>query len=211
VRLTCRDGGAGTEGGATTSLEYDSQYTGDVGLLYLRARAYEPATAQFMSSDPIEPITQAPYFYANDNPLNYYDPSGLFLGIPGTPSSTEIVEGVSHVAGGVALGASVTAIGCAAGLAPTVVGEVVCGGIGTVALAAGGVATAADGYLAATGVQSPLPAAFDTFGLGTGIGGSILEGAFGETELGAYARIYSSLLSAIAYGGAYAEATFGCG
>lgn len=91
------------------------------------------------------------------------------------------------------------------------IGEVVCGGVGTVALAAGGVATAADGYLAATGAQSPLPAVFDTFGLGTGVGSGILDGALGEAELGAYAKIYGSLLSAIAYGGAYAESAFGCG
>jgi hypothetical protein len=88
---------------------------------------------------------------------------------------------------------------------------VVCGGVGVVALAAGGVATAADGYLAVVGTQSPLPVLFDAFGLGSGVGGDILEGAFGESELGAYAKIYGSLLSAIAYGGAAAESAFGCG
>ena len=32
---------------------YDSQYTNaDTGLIYLRAREYDPATGQFMSVDP---------------------------------------------------------------------------------------------------------------------------------------------------------------
>ena len=139
------------------------------------------------------------------------DPSGLIFGIPGTPSATEIAKSISRVAGGVALGASVAAVGCAAGAAPTVIGEVACGGVGAVALAAGSAATAADGYLAATGAQSPLPAVYDGLGLGTGVGSGILDGALGESELGAYAKIYSWLLSAIAYGGAYAESAFGCG
>ena len=42
----------------------------------MRARVYDPATAQFLTLDPIAPITQAPYNYAGDNPLNEADPSG---------------------------------------------------------------------------------------------------------------------------------------
>ena len=37
------------------------------------ARGYDPATAQFLSVDPLEAITQAPYGYAGDNPENYGD------------------------------------------------------------------------------------------------------------------------------------------
>jgi hypothetical protein len=43
----------------------------------MRAREYDPATAQFLSVDPWEALTRAPYNYALDNPLNYADPSGL--------------------------------------------------------------------------------------------------------------------------------------
>src|SRR5580658_2644511 len=58
------------EGTATTPLGYDAQYTSpDTGLIYMRARVYDPATAQFLSVDPAEPITRAPYNYAGDNPL----------------------------------------------------------------------------------------------------------------------------------------------
>ena len=42
------------EGTATTPLGYDAQYTNsDTGLIYLRARVYDPATAQFLSVDPL--------------------------------------------------------------------------------------------------------------------------------------------------------------
>ncbi len=68
----------GTTGNATTPLGYDGQYTdADTGLIYLRARAYDPTTAEFMSVDPIEAITNQPYTYASDNPFNALDPSGL--------------------------------------------------------------------------------------------------------------------------------------
>jgi RHS repeat-associated protein len=65
-------------GTATTPLGYDGQYTSsDTGLIYLRARVYHPATAQFLSVDPMLPITGEPYSYTGDNPLNAGDPSGL--------------------------------------------------------------------------------------------------------------------------------------
>ena len=67
------------EGTATTSLGYDGQYTNtDTGLIYLRARSYDPSTAQFMSHDPFRALTHAPYTYAADNPSNVADPAGLF-------------------------------------------------------------------------------------------------------------------------------------
>jgi RHS repeat-associated protein len=65
------------EGTTTTPLGYDGQYTStDTGLIYMRARVYDPATAQFLTVDPMLGITGAPYNYANDNPLNYGDASG---------------------------------------------------------------------------------------------------------------------------------------
>ena len=71
----------GHTGTATTPLGYDSQYTSsDTGLVYLRARVYDPATAQFLSVDPAVSLTGAPYTYAGDNPLTYGDPRGLSFG-----------------------------------------------------------------------------------------------------------------------------------
>jgi RHS repeat-associated protein len=86
----------GSTGSSTTPLGYDGQYTSsDTGLIYLRARVYDPATAQFLSSDPLEAITGEPYAYAGDNPLNASDPTGLIFGISGTPSWEELGEGVA--------------------------------------------------------------------------------------------------------------------
>ncbi len=66
------------EGTSTTPLGYDGQYTSqDTGLVYLRHRVYDPATAQVLTVDPLEMYTGEPYGYAGDNPLNYGDPRGL--------------------------------------------------------------------------------------------------------------------------------------
>lgn len=86
----------GHTGTAMAALGYDAQYTSsDTGLVYLRARVYDPATAQFLSSDPLKAITGEPYAYAGDNPLNASDPTGLIFGISGTPSWEEVGEGVA--------------------------------------------------------------------------------------------------------------------
>ena len=81
VEGKCSYGAYGTptcEGTATTPLGFDGQYTSsDTGLIYLRARVYDPATAQFLTVDPMVGVTRAPYNYANDNPLNHGDASGL--------------------------------------------------------------------------------------------------------------------------------------
>ncbi len=67
-------------GTATTPLQYTGQYTDPTGLIYLRARYYDPATAQFLTRDPIEALTQQPYQYAHGDPLDETDPSGLGCG-----------------------------------------------------------------------------------------------------------------------------------
>jgi RHS repeat-associated protein len=88
----CTYGAYGTptcEGTATTPLGYDAQYTStDTGLIYLRARVYDPQTAEFLSVDPLSSLTGAPYYYASDNPLNASDPTGLVVLLnAGNPSS----------------------------------------------------------------------------------------------------------------------------
>ncbi len=118
----------GRTGTATTPLGYDAQYTSpDTGLIYMRARTYDPATAQSLTRDPWVAITGEPYSYVGDNPLTFADPTGR--------CSAWCVVGV--VAGGIALG--------------TGVGEVVIGGgavaggvLGGISVVAGAVGAGAD-------------------------------------------------------------------
>ncbi|HSZ13812.1 MAG TPA: RHS repeat-associated core domain-containing protein [Solirubrobacteraceae bacterium] len=80
VEGKCSYGAYGTPTceGTATPLGYDGQYiSNDTGLIYLRARNYEPATAQFLSVDPRLAETRVPYAYAEDNPMNLSDPTGL--------------------------------------------------------------------------------------------------------------------------------------
>jgi uncharacterized protein RhaS with RHS repeats len=44
---------------------------------YTANRYYNPATAQFLAVDPRAALTESPYGYVRDNPLNGADPSGL--------------------------------------------------------------------------------------------------------------------------------------
>jgi RHS repeat-associated protein len=57
---------------------YAGAYTdAESGLLYMRARYYDPVTAQFISRDPIFAATGQRYAYAGDSPTNKVDPTGL--------------------------------------------------------------------------------------------------------------------------------------
>jgi RHS repeat-associated protein len=57
---------------------FAGEYTDrETGLQYLRARYYDPTTAQFLSRDPLVNTTGQPYAYTTDDPLNATDPSGL--------------------------------------------------------------------------------------------------------------------------------------
>jgi len=73
----------GSSGTQATPLGFAGQYTNaQSGLQYLRARAYDPATQQFVSTDPLASSAPAaggagsPYGYANESPLQYVDPAG---------------------------------------------------------------------------------------------------------------------------------------
>ncbi len=60
-----------------TPFGYAGEYTDPTGLIYLRNRYYDTATAQFLSVDPIVDVTGEPYSYAGANPLQNTDPLGL--------------------------------------------------------------------------------------------------------------------------------------
>jgi RHS repeat-associated protein len=66
--------------GAAMPLGYDGQYTDrDTGLVYLRARYYDPSTGEFTSVDPEVAASREVYEYGADSPLVHADPSGRSL------------------------------------------------------------------------------------------------------------------------------------
>ena len=71
-------------GGAQAGLGYTGEcFDGDVGMVYLRARWYEPGVGIFSSPDPFpglktQPFSLQPYAYVLANPVNATDPSGWY-------------------------------------------------------------------------------------------------------------------------------------
>ena len=69
-----------SSGTATTSLLYAGQYLDSTtGLYYMQARWYDPGTGEFLSVDPDSNQTLDAYGYADENPLDATDPSGLSI------------------------------------------------------------------------------------------------------------------------------------
>lgn len=112
-------------GTADTLLRWNGQaQDADTGLYYLRARYYDPTTAQFLSVDPLAAITKAIYSYANNNPLNESDPLGLWSWNP-LEWTGEEWDKVGAVAGVVALaGAVIGATVLTGGTAAILIGAV---------------------------------------------------------------------------------------
>jgi RHS repeat-associated protein len=131
-----------TTGTVTSQLGFASQYTDtETGLIYLRARYYDPATAQFLSVDPAVAATQEAYAYVGGDPLNQTDPTGLCfalgcvssaakfvghtLGDAASDTGNFIYEHRKGIAIGVGIGLGVLAAGTGVGAiiaGPTLVG-----------------------------------------------------------------------------------------
>jgi RHS repeat-associated protein len=121
------------EGTATTPLGYDGQYTSpDTGLIYMRAREYDPATAQFLTRDPLEGITDEPYSYTGDNPINREDALGLiWIPVAGGAGGADALCGATIEVPGVDIGTcgaagiatGAAAIGAAIGIVTATAGE----------------------------------------------------------------------------------------
>ncbi|MEV7630484.1 RHS repeat-associated core domain-containing protein [Actinoplanes sp. NPDC089786] len=68
----------GHTGSADSRIGYTGAWTDpDTGLVYLRARDYDPTTGQFLTLDPAIDNTGQAYAYARNNPIQNTDPAGL--------------------------------------------------------------------------------------------------------------------------------------
>ncbi|MGH9130545.1 MAG: cell wall-binding repeat-containing protein, partial [Acidimicrobiales bacterium] len=147
--------GTATTTGVTTALGYAGQYSdAESGLIYLRARYYDPATSQFMNVDPIVAQTAAPYSYVNDNPINEADPSGecgLFSCIQHfyERHKAVIIDGVDFASDALALASLLTPAGVAA-RAVTVVSALA--GAASLLTSCDGSLTSTDCYAAIGGI-----------------------------------------------------------
>jgi len=124
-------------GTTDTPIRWNGQYQDtETGLYYLRARYYDPTSAQFLSRDPIEQLTQQPYQYGHGSPLNEWDPSGLGCGWTSPwDCAGQALDFVHDASGYVATGAGV----CALGAAASIVGEGVAASCALAGLGAAGV------------------------------------------------------------------------
>ena len=69
-------------GSTANPLLYAGQYLdSESGLYYMRARYYDPTTAQFLTVDPMVESTQSPYAYTAGDPINTSDHSGECISI----------------------------------------------------------------------------------------------------------------------------------
>jgi RHS repeat-associated protein len=136
-----------------TSYGFTNREHDESGLMYYRARFYDPGTGRFLSVDPhpgamASPITVInKYIYTANDPINNLDPSGEFL-ITAIVVGAVIGGAMAHFSGGNILeGILIGAVaGAAGGAAGVWAGGLVGGGIGGAAL--GTVAGAGAGYLA---------------------------------------------------------------
>ena len=69
-------------GTGTSIFQYTGQQVDATGLVYLRARYYEPGVGRFLSrdiweGDPNQPMSYNTWLYAYGNPTNMIDPSGM--------------------------------------------------------------------------------------------------------------------------------------
>ena len=65
-------------GNVVNPFGFQGQYSdSESAFQYDRARYYDPTTGQFLNTDPLVALTHQPYGYADDNPLNLGDPTGM--------------------------------------------------------------------------------------------------------------------------------------
>ena len=70
----------GSTGTLTNPFQYTARETDpETGLRYYRMRYYDPADGRFLSEDPLISDSRSLYAYTGNNPVNWIDPSGLYM------------------------------------------------------------------------------------------------------------------------------------
>ena len=175
-------------GETTTSIgDYDTDYgyTGEQidasGLIYLRARYYDPATGRFVTRDPFPGFyqlsaSQNGFSYVYNNPIVYVDPSGMIV-----PAIVGAVIAGAVIAGGIDLIVQYNRNG----------GSFKCFDLKEffVAMGAGAVA----GVVAFVAWEAILPV-METF-IGEGLSSYLVTGAFTGLFSGQYSRLATNVFS----------------
>jgi RHS repeat-associated protein len=97
--------GRATATGDSSPFRYAGQYTDtESGLIWMRARYYDPASGQFLTRDPLLAVSREPYGYVYGNPINNTDPTGLWCALGENPNGSCRGSGAAkavtdHVAG----------------------------------------------------------------------------------------------------------------
>ena len=103
--------------GRLSPLGFAGEYTdAETGFVYLRARYYDPGTAQFLTVDPAYSLTNSRHGYVDGDPLNFTDPLGLLSFGDIREFVTQHYDTIGTLIG-VAACLSPAAVVCAAGLA----------------------------------------------------------------------------------------------
>ena len=157
--------------GTTSAFGYAGQYTDtESGLQWLRARYYDPATAQFLTADPLAALTGARYGYAGGNPITVSDPLGL-LGIG------FCVNGIAAFVGMLSVSVCIVDVEGKPALTGTVMGGV---GSPNLSLGYGPMITNAS-------EPDDLSKGFTDVGASVGVGGGLGDDyAWGHNECGKY-------------------------
>jgi RHS repeat-associated protein len=119
-------------GSVSNPFGYAGEYEdAESGLIYLRARYYDPTTQQFLTVDPLVKKGEQAYAYVDDNPLNHTDPSGLSWR-SWWQKNSKVVGKVLKVIGLLAMAVAVVAVIASTGGVATWVAWAFWGGLATV-------------------------------------------------------------------------------
>jgi RHS repeat-associated protein len=200
-----------TEGANPTDFGFAGQRHDGTGLVFMRARYYDPLLARFASADTIVPEPGNPqglnrFAYVGNNPVRYVDPSGhlphavigalagAFIGAAVGAGAEYVGQVAWNLVQGESLGKALTTaidtdmiIASAAGGAVqgAIVGAIDVGTVGIGAVAAGGLGGAAGGAVTQLTYN-----ALTGNDLGAGVGGAaIVGGVIGAATFGIGSKV----------------------